>query len=168
MHFIERKSEFLLQQEKESSPNFSVFDSILYEAINKEQNTIKIVKYHSFEDSVLQKSHLTLFLAFTIDSKQQILMYGRSLLSFLLTIVQCFLSNEILFCEAGTYTTSVVLHSGLKITFIIGIFQCMTEYRIFGQVGQIPNTEKAPIIVLFLVIFGNFLIFISKKLCLQH
>ena len=41
-------------------------------------------------------------------------MYGRSLLS--LTIVHCFLSNEILFCEAGTYTTSVVLHCGLKIT----------------------------------------------------
>ena len=30
--------------------------------------------------------------------------------------MHCFLYNEILFCEAGTYTTSVVLHCGLKIT----------------------------------------------------
>ena len=69
MHFIERKSEFLFQKKKNLLQIFSVFDSIQSDAINKEQN-IKNCEISFYETSVLQKNYLTLFLTFTIDSKQ--------------------------------------------------------------------------------------------------
>ena len=69
MHFIERKSEFLFQKKKNLLQIFLCLIQ-LNQMQPMKNKTQKIIKFHSYVNSVHQKSHLTLFLALAIDSKQ--------------------------------------------------------------------------------------------------